>query len=121
MTALTTKQRFSGSFKEFDRLLFRIADPGQWLPCEGHVAYYFKSKNVRVTWFPNPKGYLVEGDNPLDVLDYDAAIQRLVKRLGFHPKIELTKPSARKRPPPLLVMDVMPSRQAKKPTSKKAR
>ncbi|RTL77228.1 MAG: hypothetical protein EKK35_17845 [Bradyrhizobiaceae bacterium] len=108
MKPLTTKQRFPGSFDEFDRLLFRIPDPGRWWPHEGRRAYCFKYRTVRVTWFERPRSYLVEGEDRMHVLFIDAEIKRLRRRFGFLPKAAAkNKPSPRNRRPPLRVADIM--------------
>lgn len=107
MKPLTTKQRFPGSFEEFDRLLFRIPDPGRWWPHEGRRAYCLKYRSVRITWFERPKGYLVEGEDRMHVLFIDAEIKRLMKRFGFLPKAAKKETPFRTRRPPLRVADVM--------------
>ncbi len=96
MKPLTAKQRFPGSFNEFDRLLFRIPDRGRWLPRDGRRVYFFTRK-VTVTWFERPKGYLVEGEDRMHVLFIDAEIRRLMKRLGLITTDARKKPSSRVR------------------------
>lgn len=118
MTKLTSKHRFSGSFIEFDRLLFRLQERGRWTVHDGHRVFVFEH-NVAVTWLPRPKAFTIDATNPMCALAMEAQLLRLMKRFGFSEEstksTEHTKETARPFKANGRLGITSPQRKAKRP------
>lgn len=80
--ALSERHRFSGSFEDFDKLLYRIPMKGRWTVYAGRRIFVFENGTF-VTWFTRPRSFLVDGGFDVNVLAVESMLLKSMKRFGF--------------------------------------
>lgn len=82
LCAQSERHRFSGSFDDFDKLIYRIPMRGRWTVHNSRRIFVFEN-GTTVTWFARPKSFLVDGGFTVNVLAVETILLQSVKRFGF--------------------------------------
>jgi hypothetical protein len=82
LCAQSERHRFSGSFDDFDKLIYRIPMRGRWTFHNSRRIFVFEN-GTTVTWFARPKSFLVDGGFTVNVLAVEAMLLQSMKRFDF--------------------------------------